>query len=890
MKIKNVLVLVVVIFIVFIGLFGALSLDQFKKFYIDQTGQNVELLSQEILEQIEELLDLQVQKLQTLASNPILVEHAKASNKRFNPPNGNALIEEVSDSWNGRQLHPHIGRVLDNKASDLIFHFIRFPWRISGHRVFDSITAINNQGVVFAGWPKPDKFVFSQEEWFQTSQNYGYLIKPKVSNGSSQVQSLSVIVKTPFRLKRRLGQEFGMLNAEIMVSELGQNLARELRSHSYKRIDFLLTFGRDLVMSSGQKGPAGFQEIPVGDHLDILRAEEGTLETLQHGYQANLDDHVLRSFALRKLENDFGDMRLLLVFDIDEIMAPYYQLKKGLLATIGIAGLLLVVISFFLFRSITNPIKKLLAGVEAFRQGKWKKADFALDTKSELGELAYGFQGMADEISNYTANLEQMVDERTRSFLEAKEHAEKANRAKSIFLSSMSHEIRTPLNAIMGYTQILKQDSQLDSVQKEKISNIFRAGNHLLGLINDVLDISRIESGKHMVSEEEFNLANLIGDLTIMTKWKCDQKDLTFVVEFDETPENSLVTGDVNKLRQVLINLLGNAVKFTEKGRIIFRVKTRDHDGFYFEVSDTGVGVSEDMKESIFEPFSQEEIGLKKGGTGLGLTISQRLVEILGGKLEMESRPGEGSRFYFTLTLPRLGEEGSESSTEFLERVKGLAPGEHVKALIVEDTDTCAKVLSELLSGIGSDVKVVKSGKGALELLQSMKPDIIFLDYFMPELNGLDVFEKILANPVLKDIKVVMVTTAAFSHNHEKFMEKGVHDVIIKPIKREKIFEVLKRLLGVGFEFKTDEELEQANPESMSIDFEKIYIEESVFTPLDRSVRLGIVSEIETNLTRMETLGSEASKLAKKWRTLARKFNFKQIKEDMEKISVVIGR
>ncbi|MCF8723081.1 signal transduction histidine kinase/response regulator of citrate/malate metabolism [Nitrospina gracilis] len=847
-------------------------------------------MSQEILEQIGELLDLQVQKLQSLASNPILVQHANASNKRFNSPDGNALIEEVSDSWNGRQLHPHIGRVLDNKASDLIFHFIRFPWRISGHRVFDSIIAINNQGVVFAGWPKPDKFVYSQEEWFQTRQNYGYLIKPEVSNGSNQVESLSVIVKTPFRLERRLGQEFGMLKAEIMVDELGQNLVRELRSHSYKNIEFLLTFGRDLVIGSGIKGPDGFQEVPAKRNLESIKSLEEKLETLQHGFEINLDNHVLRSYALQHLQNDFGDLRLVLTFDTDEILAPYYQLKKNILSAIGVAAVLLIVLCFILFRSITNPIQKLLTGVEAFRQGKWKKADFALDANNEMGELAHGFQGMADEISNYTANLEKMVDERTREYLEAKEHAEKANRAKSIFLSSMSHEIRTPLNAIMGYTQILKQDSQLDPVQREKISNIFRAGNHLLGLINDVLDISRIESGKHMLNEEEFNLANLVGDLTIMTKWKCDQKDLAFVVEFDETPESSLVTGDVNKLRQVLINLLGNAVKFTEKGRIVFRVKTRDQDRFYFEVSDTGVGISEDMKESIFEPFAQEEVGLKKGGTGLGLTISQRLVEILGGKLEMESRPGEGSKFHFTLTLPRVGEEESEKSTDSLELVKGLAPGVHVKALVVEDTDTCARVLSEILSGIGTDVKVVKSGRSALEILQSWKPDIIFLDYYMPELNGLDVFEKIMANPVLKGIKVVMATTAAFNHYHEKFFEKGVHDVIVKPLRREKVFDVLKRLLGVSFEFKTDEELAQNNPEFMPIDFEKIYIEESIFTQIDRSVRLGIVSEIEKNLTKMETLGSEAAKLAKKWRTLARKFNFKKIKEDFEKVSVVIGR
>jgi len=278
--------------------------------------------------------------------------------------------------------------------------------------------------------------------------------------------------------------------------------------------------------------------------------------------------------------------------------------------------------------------------------------------------------------------------------------AEEANQAKSMFISSMSHEIRTPMNAILGYVQILERDQKLSAQQRKKVEGIQKAGNHLLGLINDILDFSKIEAGKMELSPVQFSLPGLVGDLKVIFKNRCDKNGLSLKVDVNFDDKGRWVEGDQGKLRQVLINLLENAVKFTDRGEVLFRVSQEAADQYLFEVIDTGCGIPVEKQAQVFEYFTQFEDGSRRGGTGLGLAISKKQVELMGGQMKLESDPGWGSRFYFSLNLPVTEELRQEDLREY-DGVVALAPDQHVRALVVDDNHSNVEVLTETLTAIG---------------------------------------------------------------------------------------------------------------------------------------------------------------------------------------------
>lgn len=334
----------------------------------------------------------------------------------------------------------------------------------------------------------------------------------------------------------------------------------------------------------------------------------------------------------------------------------------------------------------------------------------------------------------------ETLEAKNRELLDAKEVAETANKAKSLFLANMSHEIRTPMNAILGYAQILQRDNTVQPKHRQALDTIHKSGDHLLAMINDILDLTKIEAGRMELQKTDFDLVGLIRGLESMFKGRCEQKGLNLVVEAadenrgegEETSSlgEKLVHGDESKLRQVLINLLGNAVKFSEQGSITLRAlrtrSTSSHESnpveskiqnskseivcYLFEVIDTGSGVAPELQEELFQPFHQGQEGIKKGGTGLGLAISQRHLDLMGAKLRVESEVGKGSRFYFEIEFEKAVE--GAGGREVLRRgaVKSLASGTKLDVLIVDDIVQNRAVLSELLSGIGCQVTAVEGG------------------------------------------------------------------------------------------------------------------------------------------------------------------------------------
>ncbi|MDA7867040.1 ATP-binding protein, partial [Verrucomicrobia bacterium] len=407
-------------------------------------------------------------------------------------------------------------------------------------------------------------------------------------------------------------------------------------------------------------------------------------------------------------------------------------------------------------------------------------------------------QAIVWDVTEEKVSAQRLVD--------AKESAESANKAKSLFLANMSHEIRTPMNAILGYSQILKRDEQLPERHRQSVETIEKSGDHLLAMINDILDLSKIEAGRMELQESDFDLNEMIGGITAMFRIRCEEKELTLsLVAFDKKPVP--VRGDEGKLRQVLINLMGNAVKFTDVGEITLKIRAlgaASQHRYRFDVIDTGPGISEPDQRNIFQPFQQSQAGLEQGGTGLGLAISRRQVELMDGEIELESTEGKGSRFYFEIPLPPAKGQLVPEAKQTAREVRRLAEGSQLSSLVVDDNQQNRDVLSQLLEGIGCKVRVADSAFSAFDRIKEEAPDLIFMDIRMPGMNGADATRKIISEYGPDKIKIVAITASVLEHERAGHMAAGFHGFLSKPFRFPEVCELLPGLLGIGFDYVDD--------------------------------------------------------------------------------------
>jgi signal transduction histidine kinase/streptogramin lyase/DNA-binding NarL/FixJ family response regulator len=464
--------------------------------------------------------------------------------------------------------------------------------------------------------------------------------------------------------------------------------------------------------------------------------------------------------------------------------------------------------------------------------------------------------------------------EASHRLAEAKETADVANRAKSLFLANMSHEIRTPLNAILGYAQIVQRDSDLPAKHRQAIGTIDRSGNHLLTLINEILDLSKIESGRMELVMADFDLAELVSGLSVMFELRCQQNGLGWRVSgLGGNPIS--VRGDEGKLRQVLINLLGNAVKFTDSGEVSLRIKRLAGDQFRFEVQDTGPGIPPAVQEHIFEPFTQASEGQKKGGTGLGLAISRRQIELMGGTLALESAVGAGSRFHFTLTLPVAATQMVAEPKRAARQARKLKADFRLRVLVLDDIAENRDVLSLFLKDLGAEVTVTETGQAALDELGRQFYDIAFLDIQMPGMTGIDVAQRVLAQPGAKRPKLVAISASVLTHEQKKYAQIGFDDFVPKPFRFEEVCETLAQLLGVEFEYEGDAaDGLTGNSSQASSD---VMLPGELLERLRQAAEMYSVTEFEGYLPEVEATGPGGAALADRFRALSRNVQFDEI-------------
>jgi PAS domain S-box-containing protein len=387
--------------------------------------------------------------------------------------------------------------------------------------------------------------------------------------------------------------------------------------------------------------------------------------------------------------------------------------------------------------------------------------------------------------------LDLSEHKRAEAEREARHAAEAANRAKSAFLANMSHELRTPLNGILGYAQILQRDPVLGKRQLAGVNVIRKSGEHLLTLINDILDLAKIEAGKMELYPVDIALVRFVQTVTNIVGVKAAQKGLELV--YDLAPDlPQWIRVDEKRLRQILLNLLSNAVKFTERGRITLRGRFTPPGRLCFEVQDTGIGIAAEQLKSIFEPFEQAgDMQRRLAGTGLGLTISRQYVRLMGGDIQVESQIGRGSTFRFEVEAQPVQ---SATAVAAIRTMTGYA-GPRKKVLAVDDIADNRAVVTDLLTPLGFEVAEASNGREALEIAQRLRPDLILMDIVMPELDGLAATRLLRQQEAFRDVPVIAMSASVSASDSEQSLAAGMNAFLPKPLDADKLLEQMARLL-----------------------------------------------------------------------------------------------
>ena len=477
----------------------------------------------------------------------------------------------------------------------------------------------------------------------------------------------------------------------------------------------------------------------------------------------------------------------------------------------------------------------------------------------------YGSWRRTQEIAAANGALQEEIRMRQK----AQAAAAAANEAKSDFLASMSHEIRTPLNAILGYTQLMRHDGGMNEEQRDAIGGINASGRHLLGLINEILDLSKIEAGRMELHPIDFDLPALGRSLLATFQPLCAQKRIKFRLHIDPAA-SPRVRGDEGKVRQVLINLLGNAVKFTQAGEVCLRIKTERASGWLFEVIDTGLGIPENEQEEIFKPFHQGTTAAHQGGTGLGLAIAQKQVDLLGGELKLQSERGIGSRFYFTIPLPG-SVEAEVAPNRYLEPIY-LKTGTEVRALVVDDRRENREVLAGMLRRVGCKVALAGNGLEAVRECSTFQPHLVFMDLLMPGMDGLETAREILSQPGTPP-RIVAQSAAELSNHRARAQAAGCVDFLPKPICADQVYECLRVQLGVEFE-AAGPELQMSQADSIGLqEAGPAILPEALCARLNLAAELHSTTALKACLRELRELGPEGQSLAENVRHLMRSYD-----------------
>jgi signal transduction histidine kinase/DNA-binding response OmpR family regulator len=538
----------------------------------------------------------------------------------------------------------------------------------------------------------------------------------------------------------------------------------------------------------------------------------------------------------------------------------------------------------------------LLASYQNLDSRTWSEAE--ISTVVQIG-ISLG-------VALQQAQLLEETQRQSVQLQQAKEAAEAANRAKSQFLANMSHELRTPLNGILGYAQILQADSSFNPNQKKGVGIIYKCGTHLLTLINDILDLSKIEAGKLELYREDFHLPSLLRGLSEIFQLKATQKSITFrYLPLNQLP--SIIHADQKRLRQVLMNLLSNAIKFTDRGSVMFKVEVignqkadrlpiqtpklvqsevevskLQNSTIRFQVEDTGIGIPSELLQTIFLAFEQVgDISRRNEGTGLGLAITQRILELMGSQVFVESIPKVGSKFWFDLNLPVISTPIEPPTVKSINKIISYS-GTQRKILVVDDRWENRTVLINMLEPIGFEIEQAADGQDGLKKAVECEPDLILVDLVMPVINGYQMTQQLRQLPEFQNTIIIAISANVFEEDRQQSLEAGCNDFLPKPVQSEHLLDKIKSYLNLSWIYDSESEARSEKLGDESNRDRLIQTKMSIPPPenllaLYQAVSSGVINIVEEEVMRLQQLNPDSTDFMTRIQELADELEYEKM-------------